>query len=159
MPDPIPFPTPDQIKDAAARWIPRLDAGLTEEEEREFEAWVEADARHAEILAQQQAVWNRYESLAHAEVAARPDADRFSPGPVRFKRRGPSWAPWLGAAAAAVVAGVFVWQAQRTAPTPVAMEVTSTVELPPPLIQRTLPDGSVVGLNRGAEISVESTLR
>ena len=155
MPDPIPFPTPDQIKDAAARWIPRLDAGLTETEEREFEAWVEADARHAEILAQQQAVWNRYESLAHAEVAARPDADRFSPGPVRLRRRSPSWAPWLMAAAAAVATGVFMWQAPRTAPTPVPVTVTSTVELPPLLIQRTLPDGSVVWLNRGAEISVE----
>jgi transmembrane sensor len=154
MPDPIPFPTPDQIKDAAARWIPRLDAGLTEEEEREFEAWVEADARHAEILAQQQAVWNRYESLAHAEVAAQPDADRFSPAPARAQRRTSSWAPWL-AVAAGVVAGVFVWQAQRTVPAPVPMAVASTVELPPPLIQRALPDGSVVWLNRGAEINVE----
>lgn len=163
MPDPIPFPTLDQIKDAAARWIPRLDAGLTEEEEREFEAWVEADPRHAEVLAEQQAVWNRFESLAHAEVSAPPDADRFAPGAGRFRRRA-AWVPWL-TAAAAVAVGLFVWQSRLPAPVsptapvstmaPVSQAAAPSVELPPPLIQRTLPDGTVVWLNRGAEIRAD----
>ncbi|MBL9219522.1 MAG: FecR domain-containing protein [Opitutaceae bacterium] len=156
MPDPIPFPTPEQITEAAARWIPRLDAGLTEEEEREFETWVEADARHAEVLERQQAVWNRFESLAHAEVAAKPDADRFAPRPVPARRRDSSWALWL-AAAAAVAVGAFVWQAKWGSPAPVVAPMATVVELPPPLVLRTLPDGSVVGLNRGAEINVEYT--
>jgi transmembrane sensor len=156
MPDPIPFPTPEQITEAAARWIPRLDAGLTEEEEREFETWVEADARHAETLERQQAVWNRFESLAHAEVAAKPEADRFAPRPVPARRRGSSWAPWL-AAAAAVAVGAFGWQAKWGSPAPVVAPIATVVELPPPLVLRTLPDGSVVGLNRGAEINVEYT--
>lgn len=156
MPDPIPFPTPEQITEAAARWIPRLDAGLTEDEEREFETWVEADARHAEVLERQQAVWNRFESLAHAEVAAKPDADRFAPRPVPARRRDSSWALWL-AAAAAVAMGAFVWQAKWGSPVPTAVAKATVVELPPPLVQRTLPDGSVVGLNRGAEINVEYT--
>lgn len=143
----------DDVKAAASRWVPRLASGLSAAEEEQFEAWVEADPRHAVVLAEQQAVWDRFGSLAGAADGTAPDPDRFAPAE---KSRG-RWlrvaAPFL-AAAAALAFGLMVWPSRpsRSDPPPVAR-----VALPTPLEQRTLPDGSSVELNRGAEIAVAFT--
>jgi transmembrane sensor len=144
MPEPI-----DAIKEAASRWVPRLAAGLTASEEKEFEAWIEADSRHASMLAQQQAIWDRFGSLVTEAAGTVPDADRYRARPAR--KLAAVFFPPLLATAAAVVLGVFLWRSSPpSAPQPIPSTRTT---LPAPLAQHVLPDASVVELNRGAEIA------
>ena len=142
--------SPEAIKEAAACWVSRLAAGLAASEEEQFEAWIEADPRHAAILAEQQAVWDRFSALATEAAGTVPDSERY-----RARRTG-RLAAWvffpLLAAAAAFMLGLFLrTPAQSSAPQPAAFAQTT---LPVPLAQRILPDGSVVDLNRGADIMI-----
>ncbi|HAP38606.1 MAG TPA: hypothetical protein DCQ94_02495 [Nitrospira sp.] len=139
-------PSLETIKATAARWVTRLASGLSEAEEAEFAAWIEADPLHAEVLAEQQAVWDRYAALVPGVAGTKPDPDRFAPRrsqPVILRFIGPALA-----AAAAVTLGFILWPARE----PTLREIR--LVLPAPLTQQTLPDGSSVELNRGAEIAV-----
>lgn len=142
----------DDVKEAASRWVPRLASGLSVAEEEQFEAWIEADPRHATVLAEQQAVWDRFGSLAGAAGGTAPDPDRYAPAARSRARLFRIAAPFL-AAAAALALGIFGWPSRTSRSDPPATRVA----LPTPLEQRTLPDGSIVELNRGAEIAVAFT--
>lgn len=154
MREPPPVSAP--AREAASRWVPRLAAGLTAGEEEQFAAWIEADPAHAAALAEQQAVWDRFGTLAREAAGTAPDPDRY-----RAPARGRRFAPFVLAplaAAAAVALGFFLWSGPSPAPVAVAPAVAGTrVALPGALERRQLPDGSVVDLNRGAEIAVAFT--
>lgn len=142
-------PSLESIKEAAARWVHRMDSGLSDLEEQEFEAWLEADPRHSDVLAEHQALWKRLGTLSAAAEGTQPNRNRYA-----YSRRPASVLHFitpLVAAAAAVAFGFFVWQSQQVAPAPAALP------LPARVVQQTLPDGSIVELNRGAEISVNYT--
>jgi len=141
-----------EIEQAAADWIVRRDAGLTDTDERDFEAWRGADPRHAAALVWQEKTWGALDRPRQAGLA---DAmlQRFSSSAARRRRRRLSTA--AGVFALVVFAGVF-WQRgphdgsgmPGTAPVPASVVVV----LPE---GRTLPDGSVVELRAGAEITVD----
>jgi transmembrane sensor len=144
-----PVQSSEKIKEAASRWVLRLESGLTAAEERQFEAWIEADSRHAAVLTEQQAVWDQFGSLGATVQSSPVDADVFAPASKGRRLRVRVAAPLL-AAAAAVVFGVFTWSSRpaRTESAPIRVTLPALVE------QRTLTDGSVVELNRGARIEV-----
>ena len=146
------------IEQAAADWIVRRDAGLTDTEERDLEAWFNADPRHAAALVWQEKTWGALDRPRQAGLA---DAmqERLSSSAARRRRRRVSAA--AGMFALVVFAGVFWRQGPRdgsgiasTAPVPASVAVVMPEK-------RTLPDGSVVELRAGAEIAVDfnGTLR
>lgn len=138
----------------AAAWLIKRDRGFTPAEQDEFFEWLAADPRHGECFSRHQETWRELNGLAEwrPEHSAEPNPDLLA-RPVRGPRvwfRRPRRAMILAAvAAAACLAVVFsLVLPSRPVPAPVAI---ATCE------QRTLEDGTVIELNRGAEIKVAYT--
>ncbi len=139
----------DAIESAAAEWLLRRQGGLVPAEARRFAAWLAADARHGAALAELEAAWatlNFPGQVGRAAEAKRLLAARA----VRRGRR--RFAAAAAAVAFAAVAFVGV-QAGRWA----SREPTAVSAVTPRPDTQTLPDGSTVELNAGAEIAVEFT--
>lgn len=146
----------DAAAHAAAGWVLRQDRGLTAAEQDELMQWLASDPRHGMQLARHRKGWQRLETLAQwrPEHSARPNPDLLAPPRERLLR----FAPVVGLAAAAAVAVVLVLKkpdvvvpaAARPVPAVVAQVVT-------PVTQQTLEDGTVVELNKGAQLSVQFT--
>jgi transmembrane sensor len=126
---------------AAAEWLVLQDHGLNAAQQREFEAWLAADANHAAAYARLLETW---------DLIDRVPADRV-PLPAR-RRHGWWWASGAVAAAAAAIAVMFV-PPRANAPRlvgPVHQEVTAVGEFE----ALTLADGSVARLNTATELGV-----
>ncbi len=152
----------EAIAAAAAQWVLRRDRGLSAAEQDEFSQWLAADQRHGEALALHRWGWDELDRLTglQTSLGAVPDPDLFAPSEKARKRRW--W--WLAGAssflaAAAAVAVMFYFHGRdggRGGAKPI--EVTAEVAaLAAPCERRTLEDGSVVDLNRGASIEVTFT--
>ena len=142
----------------AALWVVRLERGLTAAEQDEFLDWLTADPSHGDELSRQRAGWDRLDLLAdwRPEHGRRPNRDLLAPPPAKVLARWKpplAWASLAGLAAAALVAVVF-WT-QR--PVPAQPDMASTAPAIALIEERTLADGSVVVLNRGARITVAYT--
>lgn len=151
--DPLPFRSGDRVADEAAAWVLRCDRGLTAAEQDAFSQWLADDPRHGEQLARHRRHWQRLDPLAQwrPEHSARPNPDLLAPPPVR--RFGLWPAAVTLAAAAAVAFGVWWNGPARVVPSPAApsaLAATGTATV----TQRLLDDGTVVELNRGAELEV-----
>jgi transmembrane sensor len=142
------------IKDAAAAWKTRADAGLTSREESELREWLEADAHHRVALERYDLVWERFDGPYRAgatdvvlqELSAR----------ARRRRRVISAA----AAGVALFAVGWMWRsgtvADRANPA-----ITSSNAHPNAILllpeRQVLPDGSVAELRAGAKLTVNFT--
>lgn len=137
----------------ASSWLLRCDRGLTPEEQDELADWMAADPRNGQALARYRNHWARLDNLARwiPEHSDYPNPDLLAP-PLR-RRLGP-WLKWgSGLAAAAALAFAFYlgnggWQPGVTASADSSESIAATGP-------RILPDGTVVELNRGAELSVD----
>jgi transmembrane sensor len=153
---------PEKIETEAAHWVMRLERGLTATEQDEFLQWYMADERHPRELDRQMANWSRLNVLAdwRPEHAARPNRDLLAPSLARAgggKPRHPwYWSIEAGlAAAAAVIFGVYLFRQPAPAPVSVSAPVAEVVPAHIAAIERrTLDDGTVIELNRGAEVAV-----
>jgi transmembrane sensor len=142
-------PTTEQVEGQAAAWVLRMDRGLTATEQDEFLLWLTAAGRHGVTMARHRQNWARLNVLGHwrPEHSPRPNPDLLAPR-SRLKVVRPTWLLPL-ALAASLALGIFTWGSRPASsgsgasPSPIAS-----------ITQRTLEDGSVVELNRGAEISV-----
>ncbi len=138
---------------AAADWLARRDLGLTPAEEKAFADWLAADARHEAAWLEAKTVWlaldtTRSQGLADGmirELEARQHRRRWK---VQL-----GWAGGL-AAAAAVAVLFFVQSPSRSTTEPLPEASQAVLSRPE---RRVLEDGSVVELNRGAEIAVNYT--
>lgn len=147
----------DALEDQAAEWVVRRDAGLTPEQQAEFEHWLAADPRHFAAFAEMEAALgalNRPRELGRSQEVARElviwDVQK------RRSRHDTGWKvaySLLGAAAAIAVAAVLFWNFTRVGVVPAPSVATMTLR---PELQK-LPDGSVVELNANAEIAVDFT--
>ncbi|MGC4072858.1 MAG: FecR domain-containing protein [Nibricoccus sp.] len=152
--------TPEKIETEAALWVLRLERGLTAAEQDDFLQWFTADARHAQELDRQTANWTRLNTLAdwRPEHTARPNRDLLAPHPApRAISRKPRYRwlwPMAGslAAAAAVVLG-FLSLSPVSPSTPTPAPVTAPAQIAA-IERRTLDDGTVIELNRDAEVAV-----
>lgn len=144
----------EEIERQAAAWVLRSDRGLTPAEQDEFFQWLAADPRHGEQLARHRRHWQRLDRLVQwrPEHASQPNPDLLAP-PLR--RRLLRFRPLsLALAAAAVVAaGIFFFRPASSPPASIAPVARAAV----PEGQKVLPDGSIIELNRGAEVSVNFT--
>jgi transmembrane sensor len=134
----------------AAAWLARHDRGLSASEQDEFLQWLTADERHRTWLARHRVGWQRLDGIAlwRPEHGGEPNPDVLA-RPRRSRR----WfRPALGAIAAGLAVGAgTIW----LRPPPDEAAATSRVTNPTPGYERRLlADGSVVELNRGAEIEV-----
>ena len=146
-PDPR-FPLDDAIESAAAEWLVRHDRGLTPAQQDEFLSWLAASAAHRESFERHRSMWGDFNALkqwrpAHGTV---PNPDLLA------RHRRPSAWRWATPAllAAAAVALLLVWP-----PTTRAPENATVVFEAAAYRQETLPDGSVLDLNRGAHVVVQ----
>lgn len=146
----------DPIAHAAAAWVLRLDRGLTPAEQDEYTQWLAADARHRDALAEHRWGWDELDRLAGIQdsVHAVPDPDLLRPSrPRRVVRR--FWPHLLVGAAAAGLALAIWWP--RTASELAGPARAPSYALAAPIEERSLEDGSIIALNRGAVIEVEFT--
>lgn len=148
------------IAGQAAAWVLRSDRGLSAAEQDEFSSWLAADPRHGAELARHRAHWTRLDRLARwqPEHSEQPNPDLLAP-PLRSRLR--RWAfvgaAGLGLAACAVLAFRTIVRESpppASAPPAVAPPVTATVTATAPGPRR-LEDGTVVDLNRDAELLVQ----
>jgi transmembrane sensor len=145
-------PAAEAIEQQAAAWVLRTDRGLTAAEQDEFLQWLAADRRHGAALARHKRNWDRLNRLGQwlPEHSPQPNRDLLAPRPQPAFRLLAGRRAWLAplALAAALAVGFFLWQARTAPPPPTAVPVIASIT------SRTLEDGSVVELNRGAVISV-----
>lgn len=138
-------PLPDEIEAAASAWLARRDRGLSAAEQDAYLEWLRADPRHARAVARIEGAWRALDQLTEWRPAhsARPNPDLLA----LPRRRGLEFSLAALALAAALAFGLFVVRpAFHSEATAVAVRHSEV---------RTLPDGSVVELNKGAEIDVD----
>lgn len=140
------------IELAASRWIGRRDAGMTSAEEIELERWKASDPRHERAFARHEQTWRSFDlPLAAGHADAMMDA--LAASRVRGQRG--KVRKLVAGVAAGAIAGLLWYQngfLGRPDVSGVSLAAKAVVALPE---KRTLPDGSVVELKRGAEIRVE----
>lgn len=149
-----PRPGNDSIRDIAARWVARMDRGLTPAEQAELDAWHAADPRHADAIRNAQQMW-RMLNVIPAEFTAAPVAAR-SARVIRPAIWG--WAA-AGLATAALVAMMF-WRSDNLSTTTEARAAAARATAPVHEGRTsaqvvTLDDGSTVHLNAGAVMQVK----
>lgn len=124
------------IRDDAANWVARMDAGVwSETQEAELQAWLADDPRRSGALLQAQAAWM---TLDHPAVAQA----RIEAAPSRWSRRG-LITGGVGMLAASL-AGGFLW---RNAGTTYETQVGEIRRVP-------LTDGSSVAINTASRIDI-----
>lgn len=137
--------TPAAIKEEAAKWIARRDAGLTVGERTRFERWLAADPRHRAALRWYGGPWAALDRPARAGVAG-DVLEQLQVLDRRQRRRRVASA--VTAAALLLIGGAF-WLRAPSAD----MNSAATAKLVLPL-HRVLPDGTTVDLKDDAEIAV-----
>lgn len=138
----------DSASAAAARWLARRDRGLSGAERAAYEQWLNERAEHAGAIARLERSWSRLDALRALAPATGTviNPDLLAPR----RRRAWLWPSALAAAAALAVAALSWWRplAERDAP---------VVAMHPGPAQMTLADGSLVELDREAEIELRFT--
>lgn len=136
----------DDIEAEAARWLARRDAGLSPDQETEFDRWKASDPRHAAAMAEFESMWTEIGRPRRTGVAAAVQQECRT---LQRRRRRRHASLAAGACAAILLIGVAIprWISKESSPAP----QTAIVLLPE---RRTLPDGSIVELKEGAKITV-----
>ena len=148
------------LEATASAWLARRDRGLTAAEQDGYFEWLRADPRHGAMIAHLEKTWGALDALAEWRPthSTRPNPDLLAT-PTPFRKSG--WARRIkcpltirtlaAAAAAVVVAGVFVFQSVS----PESPPSSGTVRVIPTPERLTLEDGSVVELNHGGKLEID----
>ncbi|MFD2137088.1 FecR domain-containing protein [Novosphingobium resinovorum] len=130
----------DQARDEAARFVARMDADdWTEADESELQAWLAEDPLRQGLLLQVQAQWLAL--TPEVEAPAVPVEEEEEPAQSGWGRRG----VLAGLAASAALA--FVGLRWSQSPAAYTTKLGEIRRLP-------LPDGSVMTMNSGSELTV-----
>ncbi len=147
----------DTLGEAAADWVARWKSGLAAEEERELDFWLSADPSHRAAFEKSKFAWMFMEKprLAGRSDEAMRAVARSRAAHSRAVRRRVLGISLIGVAAATAVAVILLPLRRAAVPAVLSGESAESVVVKPN--SETLPDGSVVELNSGAEISVQFT--
>jgi len=136
------------VDEEAARWVVRMDRGLTAEEQAALDAWIGDDDRRRGALVRAQAAWTM---LDRAQVLGAPEA--AAPSAARLKRGSADWTRrrfWRvgGAVAAALAIAATLTTTPWSAGEAYATTTGEVRRLP-------LEDGSLAVINSDSAIRVE----
>jgi transmembrane sensor len=137
------------VESAAAEWLVRHDRGLTPRQQDDFLQWLAASPAHRESFDRHRRMWGDFNALAQwrPEHSSVPNPDLLArPRRARVWRW---WAP-VALAAAAGIALAMWWSPVQRLPSTETLSLTAASYR-----QETLPDGSVLDLNRGAHVVVQ----
>ena len=135
----------EAVQTAAADWLARRERGLSVEEQQQFSEWLLADVRHAAAVKEIQEAWR---FIGKPRLTGQ--ADFVMQAVEQREHRRSRRKRWSLAAGAALAIGVFVL---REGGVSAPIELAGRVEIRPE--RRILPDGSVVELKTGADISFD----
>jgi len=139
-----------EIDRQAAEWFGRREAGLSPEQEREFQSWLEADERHAIHFRQFDDTWEMLDGLKELHGRAPAKLNNWT---ILWNKR--HWVTGALAAAAAIAIAFILWpHAGQSANSSQLAETQSGG-----MKMMELPDGSVVHLNTDSFVSVHYTPR
>jgi len=146
-PDPE-FRLDPTVESAAAEWLVRHDRGLSPAQQDKFLSWLAASPAHRESFARHRRMWSDFNALAQwrPEHGTVPNPDLLA----RHRRSAVWRQPVPVLLAAAAIALLLVW-IPATRPSG-AMSLTFEAAA---YRQETLPDGSVLDMNRGAHLVVQ----
>ena len=131
----------DDIEETATLWVMRIDGGaLPEEQQRELDAWLEADTRHLGAFVRAQAVWVDLDRVAALAAGRAPAKARTEP-----------WRWQRAAAIAAVTLGLLAALAVVNNRYLAGRESTQVGEVR----RLTLEDGSALALNTASVLQVK----
>lgn len=144
-----------RIDEEALDWLIRQDGDFLPEEQDAFFQWLSEDARHGEWFAHHQRTYRQFDSMVQwrPEHSDRPNPDLLAGPWVRQ--------PWFfGLVAVATVAallflGLLVWQPPGQEDFNGFLPETGAMALEYQIHR--LHDGSIVELNKGAQISIRYT--
>ncbi len=134
-----------QVDAAASDWLIRREAGLTDAEQAEFEQWMAADPRCREAIARAEQAW----SLLDRPRQAGREHEMVRALGQRAGRRRRRRAVGAALALAAAVVVSLQWNPMRTPSSDISSALVSAPE------KRVLPDGGIIELKPGAELSVD----
>lgn len=147
-----------RIREEAAAWIMKRDAGFTAAEQDEFFEWLAASPQHAEAYTALQAVFQRMDVMVEWRPlhAIEPNPDLLASPPARPHRR--RTLAWLGGMAAVLALGLALWSTHTadSSPVPTRLAAGDSAQSSE---RHALEDGSVVVLNRGAQVAVRFEAR
>lgn len=132
-----PLPPPTEMENAALAWFARCQQGLSDDQEQEFQDWLCADPRHAELFNEFDGTWTL---LGRMNQSAATTVPVPAPSLVNWPRLWRRLAISLAAAAAALAVAYVSWWR------PAHYRGEAVTEIGAQRILR-LPDGSVASLN------------
>lgn len=144
------LPETPAIRRRAAEWIALRHArALTLTEQADLADWLAADPRHQGAFSRLEATWRTFDRVAAVphSVDQSPDPDLLAP---RRRARTRMMPRALAAAAALAIGAVFWFKPHASAPVAIADAKAQTTRM-------SLPDGSTVELNAGAEVQEHFT--
>lgn len=141
--------------EAAAEWLVERESGFTPERAEAFAAWCAGDPRRAEAVRNVERTLALLSELptvrasVHSRIAKEASASTPSAAPAGWYQR----FAWVGGLAALLMVALVLWWGMTDRVSPVEHYVADAAAL------RTLalPDGSVVDINSGSELSVQFT--
>ncbi|MBI2513112.1 MAG: FecR domain-containing protein [Opitutae bacterium] len=143
---------PEEIEATAAVWLSLRDRGMTESETAEFMRWLQQSPRHADVFAELDGVWRRFNRTVELRpaVAGALEPELLAPRP---RPRAACGRPlvWRSLAAAAAIALGWAGWVSFDAARPTAETAIGAFQ------KLDLPDGSVVQLNTDSAIKVHFT--
>lgn len=140
---------PEDLDAIAAKWIGRLDSGLTSDEENELERWRAADRRHEEAFARFQATWRALGRARRTGAASELTRQLTTLARKQRRRR----FAVAGASLAVLMAAGVSWWAPRALFSSPPSSTEQVVLLIPE--RRTLPDGSTIEYRSGTVFVVD----
>lgn len=139
----------DSIRQTAARWIARRDAGLTPAEEAEFGRWRDASPRHAEALLRYERLWSSLD-----RPRGRGFGTEIQRGLAALRRRDRRRRVATSAVTLAIVAGLAWWSHPGLVPSTADADGVVVVMRPE---RRVLPDGSVIEHSSQSRVEIDYT--
>jgi transmembrane sensor len=152
MGPPADDPIQRAITDEAARWVAAAEGdALSARDQASFDAWLDADPRHADAFADMQDLWAHMGAVPDTPTLRASLADYPSRHLSERRTSTAGRGRWIGAAVAASIALIIVGVADDWPTRMRADAITATGE------RRTvnLPDGSSVQLDTQSAVAVE----
>ncbi len=137
------------IEQQAADWLVLHDQGLSQEKQREFNRWLQADRRHAAIYAELAETWKLLGRVSDPTPVAHPASQ--APASRALWQN-----PYAWLATAACVTAAFVFNQSHPAAADFVMTASTEVGT---FRKVSLPDGSTVRLNTDTAITVQFTAK